>query len=75
LTVPAIRLIGLVTGKKVVLGLDPVVSLLLVTTLLVSIVTFSNSKTNLSHGIVHSILFITYLVMVFDLSFARINNG
>lgn len=66
LTVPAILLIGLVTGKKVVLGLDPVESVLLVTTLLVSIVTFSNSKTNLIHGIVHLILFITYLVMVFD---------
>ena len=66
LTVPAILLIGLVTGNKVVLGLDPVESVLLITTLVVSIVTFTNSKTNLIHGIVHSILFITYLVMIFD---------
>lgn len=66
LTVPAILLIGLFTGKTVVLGLDPVNSILLITTLAVSLVTFSNSRTNIIHGVVHLILFITYLVMLFD---------
>lgn len=66
LTVPAILLIGLFTGQKVVLGLSPVDSVLLVTTLIVSIVTFSNTKTNIIHGIVHLILFLAYIVMVFD---------
>jgi len=66
MTVPAVLLIGLVTGNKVVLGLGPVDSVLLVTTLIVSMVTFSNTKTNIIHGFVHIILFITYLVMIFD---------
>ncbi len=66
LTVPAILLIGLATGSKVVLGLDPVDMVLLITTLVVSIVTFSSNKTNIIHGVVHLILFITYLAMIFD---------
>ena len=66
MTVPAIILIGLATGKKVVLGLGPTDLVLLVTTLVVSIVTFANSKTNIIHGIVHLILFSTYIVVVFD---------
>ena len=66
LTVPAILLIGLATGNKVVLGLGQVDMVLLVTTLVVSIVTFSSNKTNIIHGVVHLILFVTYLVMIFD---------
>ena len=66
LTVPAILVIGLVTGQKVVLGLDPVDSLILVTTILTAMVTFSSSKTNIIHGIVHLILFLAYITMVFD---------
>ncbi|WP_136799748.1 calcium:proton antiporter [Desulfosediminicola ganghwensis] len=66
LTVPAILLIGLATGSKVVLGLGQVDMVLLITTLVVSIVTFSSNKTNIIHGVVHLILFVTYLVMIFD---------
>lgn len=66
MTVPAILTIGLVTGNKVVLGLDPVDSVLLMTTTLVSVVTFASRKTNVIHGIVHLILFVAYIVMVFD---------
>ena len=66
LTVPAILVIGLVTGQKVVLGLGPVDSLILVTTILTAMVTFSSSKTNIIHGIVHLILFVAYITLVFD---------
>ena len=66
LTVPAILLIGLTTGNKVVLGLGQVDMVLLITTLVVSIVTFSSNKTNIIHGMVHLILFVTYIVMIFD---------
>ena len=66
LTVPAVLMIGLVTGQKVVLGLGPVDSLILVTTILTAMVTFSSSKTNIIHGIVHLILFAAYITMVFD---------
>ena len=66
MTVPAVLMIGLVTGQKIVLGLNPVDQSLLLATLLVSIVTFSSSKTNIIHGFVHLILFVAYIVMVFD---------
>lgn len=66
LTVPAILLIGLTTGNEVTLGLGPVDSILLMTTILVSLVTFSSKRTSITHGIVHLVLFITYIVMVFD---------
>lgn len=66
MTVPAILIIGIVTGNKIVLGLDPVDSILFMTTALVSVVTFSSSRTNIIHGVVHLILFMAYLVMLFD---------
>lgn len=66
MTVPAILIIGIVTGNKIVLGLDPVESILFMTTALVSVVTFTSSRTNVIHGVVHLILFLAYLVMLFD---------
>jgi Ca2+:H+ antiporter len=66
MTVPAVLCIGLITGNKIVLGLSPVDSLLLLVTLGVAVVTFSCTKTNIVHGVVHLILFVAYLVMIFD---------
>ncbi len=66
MTVPAILIIGLVTGNKVVLGLGSVDSVLLVTTVIASVVTFASTRTNIIHGVVHIILFLAYIVMVFD---------
>jgi Ca2+:H+ antiporter len=66
LTVPVIMMISLTTGNKVILGLDPVDSILLVTTILVSVVTFSSEKTNVIHGVVHLVLFVAYITMLFD---------
>jgi Ca2+:H+ antiporter len=66
LTVPVIMMISLTTGDKVILGLDPVDTVLLVTTILVSVVTFSSEKTNVIHGVVHLVLFVAYITMLFD---------
>jgi Ca2+:H+ antiporter len=66
MTVPAVLMIGLVTGQKIVLGLEAVDALLLFATILVSLLTFSSRKTNIIHGVVHIVLFISYVVMVFD---------
>ena len=66
MTVPAILIIGMATDSKVVLGLGPVNSVLFVTTAVVSVVTLSGRKTNVIHGVVHLILFLAYLVMLFD---------
>lgn len=66
LTVPAVLIIGLVTNKEVIIGLNPVNSVLLVLTLLVSIVNFSSGRSNIIHGLIHLILFLAYIVLIFD---------
>lgn len=66
LTIPAVLLISMFTGKTLELGLDPAELNLLLLTLLVTIVTFSSERTNVLHGIVHLTLFFTYVVLIFD---------
>lgn len=65
LTVPAVLTIGLVTGKKVVLGLQGAGTIMLLLTLVVSIVTFSSSRTNVLQGSIHLVLFFAYLMLIF----------
>ena len=65
LTVVAILGIGLFTGRQVVLGLAPAESVLLALTIVVSLVTF-NRYTNFIQGVIHIVLFATYLLLIFD---------
>lgn len=66
LTIPAVLSIGLMTGKTITLGLAPVDQVLLSLTLLLSTLTFSSSRTNVLLGAVHSILFLAYLMLIFE---------
>ena len=66
LTVPAVIVNTIATGKRITLGLPPVDSLLLLLTLAVSIVTFSSGRTNVLQGAIHLVLFFAYLVLIFD---------
>jgi Ca2+:H+ antiporter len=66
LTIPAVLTIGLVTGKTVVLGLDPANSVLLVLTLAVCGLTFTSNRTNVLMGAVHLLLFLAYLMLLFE---------
>jgi Ca2+:H+ antiporter len=66
LTVPAVLVIGLVTGRSVVLGLDHTDFLLLLLTLAVSLVTFASGRTNVMQGAVHLLLFAAYLLLMFE---------
>ena len=66
LTIPAVLIIGLVTGNKIILGLEPAETFLLVLTFGVSIVNFSSAKSNFISGMVHLSLFAVYLILVFD---------
>jgi len=66
LTVPAILTIGLITGKSVELGLDPVEMVLLILTLAVCALTFSGGRTNVLQGAVHFVLFLAYVVLIFN---------
>ena len=65
LTIPAVLVIGLVTGKPVVLGLPSSEVALLFVTLLVSMTTFSSNRTNILQGAVHILLFLVYIMLIF----------
>jgi Ca2+:H+ antiporter len=66
LTIPAVLTIGLFTGQSIVLGLDYADSLLLVLTLFVSSLTFSRNRTNVLAGAVHILLFLAYVMLIFQ---------
>ena len=66
LTVPAVVTIGLLTGDPVVLGLDATETVLLCLTLLMSIVTFGANRTTMLQGMSHLVVFVAYMVLLFD---------
>jgi len=66
LTIPAVLVIGFVTGKPIVLGVDAIDGVLLVLTLLVSMLTFAASRTNVLLGAVHLLLFLAYVLFLFE---------
>jgi len=66
LTIPAVLVIGFMTERAIVLGLNPANMILLVLTLAVSTLTFASPRTNVLLGAVHLLLFLTYLLFMFD---------
>jgi Ca2+:H+ antiporter len=66
LTVPAALTIGFVTGQTVVLGLDALNTVLLLLTLALTMLTFSSARTNVLLGTVHLLLFVAYVILIFD---------
>ena len=66
MTVPVILAISLITGRTIELGLEPLEIALLSLTLLLSVVSFGTGRTTVLQGIVHLILFSSYIVLIFD---------
>lgn len=66
LTIPAVLLIGMLTGEHIILGLDGEETVMLLATLLVSILTFASGRTNVLQGAVHILLFLAYIMLIFD---------
>lgn len=66
LTIPAVLTIGLIMGKTIYLGLGTVDTILLLLLLALSTITFSNNRTNLLLGAVHLLLFLAYLMLMFE---------
>jgi len=66
LTIPAVLAIGFATGQTIVLGLDNVDIVLLLLTLVVSMLTFSLSRTNVLLCAVHVLLFLAYLMLTVE---------
>ncbi|RDS85147.1 calcium:proton antiporter [Dyella monticola] len=66
LTVPAVLAISLYTGHAVLLGLPSSGIVMLGATLVLSSITFSNSRTTMLEGAVHLSLFVVFIVLVFS---------
>lgn len=66
LTVPAVLLIGLIADKTIHLGLSSVNSIILVLLLGLSTITFSNVRTNALLGAVHLLLFLAFIMLMFQ---------
>ncbi|WP_066302096.1 calcium:proton antiporter [Arthrobacter luteolus] len=65
LTIPAVLIIGALTGQTVVLGESPANLLLLGVSLLLSITTFAAKRTTAMHGAAHLAVFGVYALVVF----------
>ena len=66
LTIPAVLTIGFLIDQTIVLGLDDVDTILLLLTLGVSTLTFASARTNVLQGAVHLLLFLAYLMLIFE---------
>jgi Ca2+:H+ antiporter len=65
LTVPAFAVFDIYLGRDLVLGLDGKGVVLLALTLITSTVTFGTGRTNILYGLVHLVLFATYVFLLF----------
>jgi Ca2+:H+ antiporter len=66
LTIPTMIVISHFTGQPIILGLQHGNLVMLVLTLTVSVVTFASGRTNVLQGVVHFLLFLAYLLLVFQ---------
>lgn len=66
LTIPAVLGISLITGKKVELGLESAEVVLLCLTMMLAVVNFNSKRTNVLYGVAHLVLFLTYIVLIFE---------
>jgi Ca2+:H+ antiporter len=65
LTIPAVAITNVILGRQLELGLSGRDSLLLALTLFLSVLTFSSGRTNILVGLVHLVVFATYLFLSF----------
>ena len=66
LTVPAVLLIGVLTGQPVVLGLAATSMVLLAVTLVLNTLTLSGTRTTMLEGAVHQTMFLVFVALVFN---------
>jgi len=65
LTIPAVIVIGMMTGLEITLGLTPIQGVMLGLTLLVSMINFSDGETNMLEGFLHVVLFSLFCFLLF----------
>ena len=64
LTIPAVAVASLLTGRELTLGLSSGDTVLLVLILLISMLSFGTGRTNLLHGLVHLVVFVAFLLLI-----------
>lgn len=65
LTVPAVLVVGLITGKTVVMGVSPTDTILLLITVGLTALTFMGQRASALHGTLHLTLFAVFGVLLF----------
>ena len=63
LTIPAVRVVSIVLGQQLDLGLHAKESVLLALTLLVGVITWAPGRTTVLQGIVHLVIFAAFLFL------------
>jgi Ca2+:H+ antiporter len=66
LTIPVMLVVGQLTGRTMVLGVQGSDEVLLLLTLFLAGVTFSSGRTNILQGLVHVLLFLFFLLLIFE---------
>src|SRR5262249_14194166 len=64
LTIPAVAITNVFIGKQIEIGLSQRDTLLLALTLFLSLLTFGSGRTNILAGLVHLVVFATFLFLV-----------
>jgi len=64
LTIPAVLVVCMATGREITMALSPVQAGLIITSILVTLITTKSGETNALQGFVHFVLFITFLVLI-----------
>jgi Ca2+:H+ antiporter len=64
LTIPAVAVASLITGRGLTLGLMPGDMVLLVLVLSISVVSFETGRTTVLTGLVHLVIFLAYLLLI-----------
>jgi Ca2+:H+ antiporter len=66
LTIPIMLVVSHVTGREIYLGLQNSSFVMLLLTLCLSVVTFASGRTNVLQGAVHVLLFVAYVLLIFQ---------
>jgi len=64
LTIPAVAAASLITGRELTLGLVSRDEVLLILALALSMISFGTGRTNVLTGMVHLVVFFTYLMLL-----------
>jgi Ca2+:H+ antiporter len=66
LTIPLMLVVSHVLGRSIYLGLQNSSFMMLLLTLMLSVVTFASGRTNILQGAVHMLLFVAYVLLIFQ---------